>query len=173
MVQDVRPSTPHGRPAKAVVGELTPVTASIFREGHDVLAARAVLRQGGEVVSTCAMTNTGNDEWSATVKPVHAGAHELVIEAWTDRYATWAHKAAIKLAARDDVKTEVAEAMALLTEASEGGKTPAGTLKGSPDRGNPTVTMQTVTMQTVTMQTVTMQTVTMQTVTVWPEPWWR
>ena len=139
MVQDVRPSTPHGRPAKAVVGELTPVTASIFREGHDVLAARAVLRQGGEVVSTCAMTNTGNDEWSATVKPLHTGAHELVIEAWTDRYATWAHKAAIKLAARDDVKTEVAEAMALLTEASEDGKTPSGlgTREDSPDRDNP------------------------------------
>ena len=59
MVQDVRPSTPHGRPAKAVVGELTPVTANIFREGHDVLAARALLRRGAEVVSACAMTNTG------------------------------------------------------------------------------------------------------------------
>ena len=124
MVQDVRPSTPHGRPAKAVVGELTPVTANIFREGHDVLAARALLRRGAEVVSACAMTNNGNDEWSAAVRAVDIGPHELVIEAWTDRYATWAHKAAIKLAARDEVKTEVAEVMGLLSEAAQDGKTP-------------------------------------------------
>ncbi len=126
MVQDVRPSTPHGRPAKAAVGELTPVTANIFKEGHDVLAARALLRRGAEVVSACTMTNTGNDEWSAAVKAVDVGPHELVIEAWTDRYATWARKAAIKLSARDTVKTEVAEVIGLLSEAAQDGKTRTG-----------------------------------------------
>ena len=50
VVQDLRPSTPHGYPAKAVVGEVVPVRASIFKDGHDVLAARALLRRGGEVV---------------------------------------------------------------------------------------------------------------------------
>jgi starch synthase (maltosyl-transferring) len=125
VVQDVRPSTPHGRPAKAVVGELTPITANIFREGHDVLAARAQLRRGNEVVAVCALTNTGNDEWAGALTPRDIGAHDLVIQAWTDRYASWARKATIKLAARDDVRTEVAEVIALLSEASEDGKTPA------------------------------------------------
>ena len=50
VVQDVRPSTPHGYPAKAVVGQPAPVTANIFKDGHDLLAARAVLRRGGEIV---------------------------------------------------------------------------------------------------------------------------
>ena len=126
MIEDVRPSTPHGRPAKAVVGELTPVTANIFKEGHDVLAARALLRRGGQVVATSALTNTGNDEWAGALRPLDAGAHDVVIEAWTDRYATWAHKAAVKLAARQDVSTELAEAVVLLSEASGNGKAPGG-----------------------------------------------
>ena len=130
VVQDVRPSTPHGRPAKAVVGELTPVTANIFREGHEVLAARALLRRGNEVVATCALTHIGNDEWAGALTPPGIGAHELVIEAWTDRYATWARKATIKVAARDNVGTELAEVVALLAEASGDGKGP-----GSPGQG--------------------------------------
>jgi starch synthase (maltosyl-transferring) len=86
VVQDVRPSTPHGYPAKALVGEAVPVSASVFRDGHDVLAARALLRRGSEVVSTCALTARGNDVWTGTVVPSELGSHELVVEAWTDRY---------------------------------------------------------------------------------------
>jgi starch synthase (maltosyl-transferring) len=86
VVQDVRPSTPHGYPAKALVGEAIPVSASVFREGHDFLAARALLRRGKEVVSTSGLTAMGNDVWAGTVVAGHLGAHELVVEAWTDRY---------------------------------------------------------------------------------------
>jgi starch synthase (maltosyl-transferring) len=86
VVQDVRPSTPHGYPAKALVGEALPVSASVFRDGHDILAARALLRRGSEVVGTCALTAQGNDVWTGTVVAAVPGAHELVVEAWTDRY---------------------------------------------------------------------------------------
>lgn len=41
---DVAPLVDRGRlPAKATVGEPLPVTASVFREGHDQLAAEVVL----------------------------------------------------------------------------------------------------------------------------------
>ena len=43
-VLDVTPVVEHGRyPAKAVVGESFPVTALVFREGHDQLGADVVL----------------------------------------------------------------------------------------------------------------------------------
>ncbi|WP_434097601.1 maltotransferase domain-containing protein, partial [Streptomyces viridosporus] len=43
-VRDVRPSVDCGRrPAKAVVGETFEVTATVFREGHDAVAANVVL----------------------------------------------------------------------------------------------------------------------------------
>jgi starch synthase (maltosyl-transferring) len=116
VIQDLRPSTPHGYPAKAVVGERVPVSASVFRDGHDVLAARVVLRRGKEVVFSAEMSDEGNDEWSGWVEAEEVGAHELVVEAWTDRYATWARKAAVKLAAGQDTSVEIAEGAALLSE---------------------------------------------------------
>ncbi|HTV11790.1 MAG TPA: maltotransferase domain-containing protein [Acidimicrobiales bacterium] len=116
VVQDVRPATPHGFPAKAIVGERVPVSANIFREGHDVLAARAVLRQGARVATSSPMTRLGNDEWAGWATPDATGLFELVVEAWTDHYATWAHKAAVKLAARQDVQSEIAEGRELLSE---------------------------------------------------------
>jgi starch synthase (maltosyl-transferring) len=119
-----------------VVGELAPVTANIFKEGHDVLAARALLRRGDEVVGTCPLTATGNDEWAGAIRPPAPGAYEVVIEAWTDRYATWAHKAAIKLAAREDVTTELAEAVLLLSEAPSDGKSPDGSEDGEDQLAN-------------------------------------
>ena len=43
-VVDVSPVSEAGRfPAKAVVGEAVPVRATVFREGHDAVAATAVL----------------------------------------------------------------------------------------------------------------------------------
>jgi starch synthase (maltosyl-transferring) len=125
VVQDVRPSTPHGFPAKATVGEQVPVSANIFRDGHDVLAARAVLRQGNRVVSTAVLAPVGNDLWAGSVVAVEMGQHELVVEAWTDRYATWAHKAAVKLGAGQDVQVELAEAADLISEWRHTGR-PAG-----------------------------------------------
>ena len=123
VIQDVRPSAPHGYPAKAVVGESVPVRANIFRDGHDLLAARALLRNqaSGEVVATCTLHELGNDEWAGTLVPNQVGAHQVVVEAWTDRYATWAHRATIKLGARQDVSVEIAEAVALLAEAESAG----------------------------------------------------
>ncbi|MGW0084555.1 maltotransferase domain-containing protein, partial [Streptomyces sp. NPDC003393] len=44
-VRDVRPAVEYGRrPAKAVTGESFQVTATVFREGHDAVAANVVLR---------------------------------------------------------------------------------------------------------------------------------
>jgi starch synthase (maltosyl-transferring) len=120
VVQDVRPSAPHGYPAKAVVGELIPVVAAIFKDGHDVLAAQAVLRKGTDVVATSALVHLGNDVWSGAVTATEMGGHELIVEAWTDRYATWAHKATVKLAAHQDVEVELAEAQDLLSEWAPG-----------------------------------------------------
>ncbi|MET9148812.1 maltotransferase domain-containing protein, partial [Streptomyces sp. NPDC057197] len=43
-VRDVRPAVESGRrPAKAVVGETFQVTATVFGEGHDAVAANVVL----------------------------------------------------------------------------------------------------------------------------------
>ncbi|OBF17572.1 alpha-1,4-glucan--maltose-1-phosphate maltosyltransferase [Mycobacterium sp. ACS4331] len=47
-IDDVAPAVSGGRfPAKAVVGEVVPISATVWREGHDAVAATLVLRYHG------------------------------------------------------------------------------------------------------------------------------
>ena len=115
VVDDVRPRTPGGYPAKAVVGEAVRVSADVFRDGHDILAARCRWRLAANGKwATVALHDLGNDRWEAVVEPVALGRHEFVVEAWTDAYATWRHKATTKLAVGQDLEVEFEEGARLL-----------------------------------------------------------
>ena len=47
-IDDVRPLVACGRfPSKSVVGEILPISAVVWREGHDALAATLVVRRPG------------------------------------------------------------------------------------------------------------------------------
>ena len=109
VIDDVRPRTPTGFPAKAAVGEVVPVSADIFKDGHDILAAR--VRVGDR---TWPLAHAGNDRWEGEITVEEVGAHELVIEAWVDRFATWRHDVQAKAGAGQDVATELEEGIALL-----------------------------------------------------------
>ena len=115
-IDDVRPTTPSGEcPAKAVVGEEVPVSADIFRDGHDLLAARVRWRRVGKAKWRSApLRSEVNDRWTGTFSPTEIGRHELVIEAWRDRFATWRHDVEIKAAAGDDVELELEEGARIL-----------------------------------------------------------
>jgi starch synthase (maltosyl-transferring) len=109
VIDDIRPRTPTGRyPAKAVVGERVTVSAAIFKDGHDLLAARACV--DGQTVP---MANRGNDEWQTAIRPTRMGLQHIVVQAWTDRHATWARKVETKRAAGQDVDVEIAEGILL------------------------------------------------------------
>ena len=123
VVDDIRPATPTRQyPAKVVVGEAVTVSADVFRDGHDILAGRlcwrAVDKQAWDETPLVVL-NPGLDRWVATLVPSTLGRHELAVEAWTDQYATWRHKAETKLAAGQDIATELEEG-ALLVEARAG-----------------------------------------------------
>ncbi|MFC9855893.1 maltotransferase domain-containing protein, partial [Streptomyces prasinus] len=76
-VRDVRPAVECGRrPAKAVVGETFEVTATVFREGHDAVAANVVLRgprgRRGPFTPMRELA-PGTDRWGAEVTPDAVG----------------------------------------------------------------------------------------------------
>ncbi len=123
VIDNVRPRTPTGLyPAKVTVGAPVVVSADIFRDGHDLLAARVRWRSVGKSAwqeAAMALTNPGLDLWQATFVPTALGRHELVVDAWTDAYATWRHKAETKLAAGQEIDTELEEG-ALVLEAAAG-----------------------------------------------------
>ncbi|MFF9213138.1 MULTISPECIES: alpha-1,4-glucan--maltose-1-phosphate maltosyltransferase [unclassified Streptomyces] len=105
-VRDVHPRVECGRrPAKAVVGETFQVTATVFREGHDAVAANVVLRgPDGRKGPWTAMRELaeGSDRWGAEVTPDAEGHWTYTVEAWSDPVTTWRRHAAIKIPAGID-----------------------------------------------------------------------
>jgi starch synthase (maltosyl-transferring) len=115
VIEDVRPRTPNGYPAKAVVERPLRVRAVIFRDGHDVLAARARWRpRGDRKWASSPLVHLGNDRWEGEIDPTSLGAHELVVEAWTDHFATWRRDIQLKHEAGQDVDVELEEGALLL-----------------------------------------------------------
>ncbi|MET9895831.1 maltotransferase domain-containing protein, partial [Streptomyces sp. NPDC006465] len=118
-VLDVRPVVQHGRrPAKAVVDEEFEVSATVFREGHDAVAANVVLRDpDGHPGPWAPMRELapGTDRWGATVSAAKEGRWTYTVEAWGDPITTWRHHAGIKIPAGTDTEL-VLEEGALLYE---------------------------------------------------------
>jgi starch synthase (maltosyl-transferring) len=114
-IDAIRPATPSDCPAKAVVGERVTVGADIFRDGHDLLAARVRWRRVGQSRWRDApLRPLINDRWDGSLTVDAVGPHELVIEAWRDRFATWRHDVEIKAAAGDDLDLELEEGARIL-----------------------------------------------------------
>ena len=89
-------------PAKAAVGEPVPISAVVFREGHDAVGASVVARDpSGKKVATVRMTpgEAGLDRWHATLVPTTIGLWSFAIEAWSDPMGTWHHAVTAKLEA--------------------------------------------------------------------------
>jgi starch synthase (maltosyl-transferring) len=127
VIDDVHPRTPAGFAAKAVAGEVVAVSATVIADGHDVLAARVRWRRTGEDPwQSEPLACAGNDHWIGAITVGDIGAHELVIEAWTDRYATWRHEIDVKAAAGLDVELELEEGARLLEDLAEGVAIPDG-----------------------------------------------
>ncbi|MBK6009586.1 alpha-1,4-glucan--maltose-1-phosphate maltosyltransferase [Streptomyces sp. MBT53] len=123
-VRDVRPAVDSGaRPAKAVVGELFQVTATVFREGHDTIGANVVLHDpDGRPGPWTPMRELapGSDRWGAEVTPATTGRWSYVVEAWGDPIATWRRAARIKIPAGIDVGLMLEEGAELHARAATG-----------------------------------------------------
>ncbi|NBM18335.1 DUF3416 domain-containing protein [Streptomyces sp. GC420] len=123
-VLDVRPLVDCGnRPAKAVVGETFQVSATVFREGHDAVAANVVLRDPtGRQGPWTPMRELapGTDRWGADVTPDAEGTWTYAVEAWSNPIATWRHHAQIKIPAGMDTDLVLAEGAELHERAAAG-----------------------------------------------------
>src|SRR5471030_1552165 len=91
VIDDVHPRTPTGLyPAKASVGERIQASADIFKDGHDILAARLRWRPAGSRSGrTTQLALIVNDRWEGEFSIDTVGMHDFVIEAWVDHFATW------------------------------------------------------------------------------------
>ncbi|MEO9323556.1 maltotransferase domain-containing protein [Nocardioides sp. C4-1] len=117
-VMDVHPVVDLGRlPSKATVGEPFPVSATIFREGHDRLGAEVVLTSPtGVRQPPVRMEKLADpvDRHRAWVTPDQPGAWTFEVQAWSDPVATWQHAAGVKIPAGIDVELMFTEGRLLL-----------------------------------------------------------
>ncbi|WP_342319579.1 maltotransferase domain-containing protein [Corynebacterium mayonis] len=132
-IDDVRPQV-SGRtlPSKAVVGEVVPISALVWREGHDAVAATLVIMQpDGEQFSVHMQQERHRPDYvHAVFVPDTEGLWRFRVDAWSDVMATWRNAITKKLnAGQSDAElandiahgVELFEAAAAQTPATERG----------------------------------------------------
>ena len=132
-VIDVRPVLEPGptgerAPVKASVGEPFPVSATVFREGHDRLGAEIVLvapdgsRQAPVRMSSLPPTDRHSvDRYEAWVRADAPGRWTFEVQAWSDPITSWQHAAGIKIRAGIDTELMFAEGVLLLERVLKAG----------------------------------------------------
>ncbi len=125
-IEDVTPSVSCGRyPAKAVVGELVPVSAVSYREGHHALGVNVVWQgpDGRPQPFTRMRPGApGLDQWHGVIKPDTPGRWTFTVEAFDDPYRTWHNAVVKKIGAGqgiEDLANDVVEGAELLDLAAK------------------------------------------------------
>ncbi|WP_130344920.1 maltotransferase domain-containing protein [Herbihabitans rhizosphaerae] len=99
-IDDLSPVVSNGRyPAKAVVGEYVPISATVWREGHDAVAATVTWRGPDGVSRETPMRPDGENRFAAVITPDAVGEWTFRVDAWSDPWSTWRHAVEVKLAA--------------------------------------------------------------------------
>ena len=104
VIDSVLPQVNCGRyAAKRVLGDVVTVSAVIYGDGHDLLAARLLYRHAEEKRwRTSPMSAAGNDVWTATFPVDKLGEYRYTVHAWVDHFATWREDLKKRLAAANE-----------------------------------------------------------------------
>ncbi|WP_345953409.1 alpha-1,4-glucan--maltose-1-phosphate maltosyltransferase [Mucilaginibacter sp. PAMB04168] len=120
IITNISPRVEEGRfPAKVVVNEDVTLSADIFSDGHDEIAASAYIKHADDTAwSEIPMTFVINDHWEAILKTEKLGFYDFKIEGWVDDYTTWKKGLKKKFDAGQDIAVELLIGIELLEEAA-------------------------------------------------------
>jgi starch synthase (maltosyl-transferring) len=92
VIEDISPQVDGGRYAACrILGDDVTVTAAIFADGHDHLAAQLLFRPRSERKwRVSPMMPLTNDLWTASFKADQLGAWLFTVQGWVDHFDTWA-----------------------------------------------------------------------------------
>ena len=112
VIEGVSPQIDAGvHPVRRVCGCALLVSAAIFADGKDEIAARVLYRHASQKRWRFApMRAAGNDLWNGTFVPDELGAWSFTILGWVDHFATWVNDLKKRLAAESH--PELADAIA-------------------------------------------------------------
>ncbi|HEX2251181.1 MAG TPA: alpha-1,4-glucan--maltose-1-phosphate maltosyltransferase, partial [Gemmatimonadales bacterium] len=120
VITNISPSIDDGRFAvKRLVNQVLRVGADIFKDGHDLLAARALVYGPGDRrwQPVPLVYSYDDDRWYGDLPLDRVGDWRFTVEAWVDVFATWREGLEKKDAAGQDVGSELIEGSEIVREA--------------------------------------------------------
>jgi len=104
IIEEIQPQVDCGRyPARRILGDRVDISAAIFSDGHDHVAARLLYKPVGESDWRIApMKALVNDMWSSSFTVDRLGAWSFTIQGWVDHFETWCYDLKKRLAAQPD-----------------------------------------------------------------------
>ncbi|MGB7743084.1 MAG: alpha-1,4-glucan--maltose-1-phosphate maltosyltransferase [Terracidiphilus sp.] len=107
VIEDVNPQVDAGRHQICrVAGDDVVVTAAIYADGKDELAARLLYRHSNDRRwSFAPMEAAGNDLWRGTFVVDKLGSWRFTLLGWVDHFASWAGELKKRIAAQNDPQT--------------------------------------------------------------------
>jgi len=126
-IECVSPELDGGRYAvKRVIGDRVWVGADIFKEGHDLLAARVSYKGPGDTgwSATPLTFDFDGDRWYGSFVVDRIGRWTFTVEAWTDVFGTWRSELRKKVDAGQDIHVELLEGALLVRAAARRAKSP-------------------------------------------------
>lgn len=149
LIEDIQPRIDCGRyPVKREVGDSLEVTADIFREGHDQLAAVILYKaQDAETWSEADMAFVDNDRWSGVFPLDRNTRYHYTVQAFPDVYGSWVYEIQKKTGADLEVGSEIIEGLQIVEETlSRAGPEDAAVIReaisGARDTDDQTVAVQ-------------------------------
>lgn len=120
IIENVAPELDGGRyPIKREVGDRLEVSADIFKEGHDVLAAALRYRTVQESAwHESPMHHVDNDRWAGHVDLTENTSYRYTVAAYVNTFESWRQELTKKRECQSDLSSELLEGRALVQRAA-------------------------------------------------------
>ena len=125
IIECVTPEVDGGRyPAKRIMGDAVSVGADLIKDGHDLLGARVLFKGPGDDDWSDApmLFDFDSDRWFGEFPVDRIGRWTFTVEAWTDAFATWRRGLEKKVAAGQDVASDLLDGARLARTVASGAK---------------------------------------------------
>ena len=102
IIEEIQPQVDCGRhPVRRFLGDAIKISAAIFSDGHDHVAARLLYKHESERDWRIApMMELTNDLWTSMLTVDRLGTWVYTIQAWVDHFETWCADLKKRLAAQ-------------------------------------------------------------------------
>ncbi|MGV8877699.1 MAG: alpha-1,4-glucan--maltose-1-phosphate maltosyltransferase [Sphingobacteriaceae bacterium] len=124
IITNISPLIDDGKyPAKRVIDELITLSADIFTDGHDEIAASVLVKhEADKLWREVPMNFMVNDHWEVGIQATKTGFYQFQLMAWIDHFSTWKKGLVKKKAAGQDIAVELQIGAELLQAAIETAK---------------------------------------------------